>query len=99
MSKVRIVQLLCPQRHCIVAKAYESPDGEPIPEITTSLVDGFALLVARGANAQCGLCFSRNLRPEDRPTKWATMAEALPHLEEEARRQAITREYMRASRG
>jgi hypothetical protein len=25
--KVRIVQLLCPNRHCIPALAYESPDG------------------------------------------------------------------------
>jgi hypothetical protein len=99
MSKVRIVQLLCPSRHCIVSTAYESPDGAEIPEMTERLLDIFADWVAKGTNPWCGLCYSRNLRPEDRPTKYATLAEAMPHLEEMQRQQAVTREFFKASKG
>jgi hypothetical protein len=97
-SKVRIVQLLCP-RHCIVGTAYESPDGEVIPEITERLREAFAEFVQSGANPWCGLCSSRDLQPEDQPTRWATMPEALPFLQDMEIQQRRTREYFKASKG
>ena len=99
MRKVRIVQLLCPQRHCIVSTAYESPDGAEIPEMTERVREGFAELVKTGVNPWCGLCYSRDLRAEDRPTKFATLDEAMPHLMESAKQQAATRRFFKASKG
>ena len=96
MSKVRIVQLLCASRHCIVATAYESSDGAEIPEIAERLREFFADWVKAGANPWCGLCNSRDLRAEDQPTRWATMDEAAPHLAENAAAQAATRAYFKA---
>jgi hypothetical protein len=99
MSKVRIVQMLCPSRHCIVATFYESPDGEPIPEIADRLRVQFAEWVTAGANPWCGLCNSRNLHVEDAASKWATIAEAKPFIEQCSLDQARTREYFKASKG
>jgi hypothetical protein len=99
MSKVRIVQLLCPQRHCIVATAYQSPDGEVVPEITDVPQGKFAHMVELGVNPWCGICSSRDLQPEDRPTPYATLAEAAPFLRHLADAQAATRAFFRASKG
>lgn len=96
--KVRIVQLLCPSRHCIVATAYESEDGQPIPEMAERVRTWFDEMVAKGANPWCGICQSRTLIPEDNETIYGTMAEAMPFLQEASDRQAFTREYLRASR-
>lgn len=98
MSKARIVQLLCPQRHCIVATAYESPDGAEMPEMSERLLEWFAKLLAAGANPWCDICHSRNLKPEDRATRFATLAEAKPHLKESALRQAATLTYLKGAR-
>jgi hypothetical protein len=97
--KVRIIQLLCPSRHCVVATAYESPDGAEIPEMTEDLRKRFTAFVLAGANPWCGICKSKNLTPEDRATGFTTMAEALPFLQEEERKQAATREFFKASKG
>ncbi len=99
MSKVRIVQLLCPQRHCIVATAYETPHGEPIPEITDRLQQQFQQLCDKaGIKHSCGICRSTTLLPEDKPTIFRTMDEAMPFLQESSDAQAATRQYLRASR-
>jgi hypothetical protein len=82
MSKVRIVQMLCPERHCVVATAYESPDGELIPEMTERLEERFRELCSMGANADCAICRSRNLHCEDAATIFTTMQEAEPALRE-----------------
>jgi len=100
MTRVRIVQLLCPSRHCIMATAYESPDGEEIPEIAARLrerVDG--LIAANEMNPRCGLCFAKTWRYEDHPTNFTTMKEALPALRQAERANAATRQFFRASRG
>ena len=99
MSKVRIVQLLCPSRHCIVGSAYESPDGAEIPEMSVHLREFFADWVKSGANPWCGLCYSRDLRAEDAPTIYTTMDEAMPYLQEMERKQAETPKYFKASKG
>ncbi len=100
MSKVRIVQVLCPSRHCIVASAYESPDGEPICEVTDSLRARVESMLATNAmDPWCGICKSRSWSYDDQATAYSTMEEALPQLQKAADQQAITRAYFRASRG
>ncbi len=94
--KVRIVQLLCPLRHCVVALAYQTSDGAEQPQMAARMMEGFA---DSGANPWCGLCHSRNLNPEDRPTMFATMEDAAPYLAVYAARQAETRAYLKASKG
>lgn len=97
--RVRIVQLLCPSRHCIVAAAYESADGEPDPAMAAHMKGMFDAGVKTGAlNPWCGICGSRELWHEDMPTRFQTMEEARPVIEEEERKQAATREMLRAGR-
>lgn len=97
--KVRMIQLLCPARHCMMAVVYESPDGEPDPAKTVAFLDALALMYEKKiVNPWCGLCQSRTLTPEDKPTKFATLAEARPHLQEQERQQAIVREAVEATR-
>jgi hypothetical protein len=96
---VRILQVLCPTRHCIVATAYESPDGEPNPEFMEQAQAAVAALIETNQiNPWCGICHSRDWRYEDERTKFQTMDEAQPHLEELGRRQEATREYFRMGR-
>lgn len=97
--KVRIVQLLCPARHCVLATAYESESGGELPEIAGILRSKFAALVGMGANPHCGLCLSKDLHTDDQPTKFSSMAEAIPQLQEQEARMALTREYFKASKG
>lgn len=94
-----MIQLLCPSRHCIVATAYQSDDGEPIPEILERAKAMFEDFLKQGANRACGLCRSPRLHWEDGETGFATMEEAAPRIAEMVVRQAITREYFKASRG
>ena len=99
MKCVRIVQCLCPERHCIVATAYESETGDAIPEILEGLKDGVAALIAgRGMNPWCGLCHSREWRYEDQATRFQTMEEATPYLREQAKNQLVTAQYFREVR-
>ena len=93
---VRIVQLLCPERHCIVAGAYEEGNGNSDATIE-SLKE---MLGALSIDDRCGLCGSTDLQFEDALTKYATMREAAPKLAETARRNQRTRaliEQLRSS--
>lgn len=96
---VRIVQLLCPARHCIVATAYDSADGKPEPAFSEHVHESFRRLVEAGANPWCGLCHSRDFHTEDGRTAFRSMAEALPHLKQIHAEMAATREYFRAAKG
>lgn len=100
MSRVRIVQCLCPTRHCVIACAYESPDGSELPEYVAMLrskfiehseAQGFLL-------PECGLCHSKILVYEDRPTIFATMGEAAPHFQAAELEQAAIREFWDSTR-
>ena len=98
--KVRIIQLLCPSRHCVIAGAYESPDGTEIAEETERLYVRFAVLVLLdGLNPWCGICQSKILAPEDRATDFTTMAEAMPFTKQSEAEQAATRAFFKASKG
>jgi hypothetical protein len=102
--KVRIVQCLCPARHCIVAIAYEpgkstAPDPDS-PDLRTVLTRENAsghlrrrvelLLAMQAMNPYCGICGAREWTYEDRPTGFETMAEAMPHLEKSEAEQRQT---------
>lgn len=98
--RVRIIQLLCPARHCIVAVAYVSPGGDADTIVAEGLRATFDKSVTAGHfNPWCELCRSREFHIEDAATPFATMAEALPALKEEERKQAETRKNWRASKG
>jgi len=97
--RVRIVQLLCPQRHCVIASAYESDDGEEIPAVSLRLSIAVAAMIANcEMNPRCGLCHSDKLHFEDGVTAYSTIEEAMPALRENERRMAATREFFRAGR-
>jgi hypothetical protein len=109
MSEVRIVQCLCPKRHCIVGLAYEmgqaalGSDGNDIalsPETAPSwlrgVLDG---MILTGVNPWCGLCGAErdSWIYEDAKSKFTSIEEARPELERLEREQAFTR--MMFSRG
>jgi hypothetical protein len=74
---VKLVQLLCPQRHAIFATAYEEGVSNFLGacEMIETMV---------GPNGpykrQCMICGSRDLRFEEGTTPWKTLIEAAPHL-------------------
>ncbi len=91
MPRARIVQLLCPARHCILALAYDSLDGEPLPEMASLIQEQFA----KGPfPPYCELCRSRSLYAEDAALKFSTLAEAMPFLMESHRQQLATRQFV-----
>jgi hypothetical protein len=93
---VRILQHLCQQRHCIMALAYEATDGQEDPaqvEKLRSMEADFQI------DPWCGVCRSRQLSFEDRPTAFQTMDEARGPLREMEAAQAATREFLKASKG
>jgi hypothetical protein len=101
---VRIVQCLCPARHCIVAIAYEpgkstapDPDSADLRTLlTTENASGHLrrrvelLLALKAMDPFCGICGAREWTYEDRPTGFETLAEAMPHLEQSETAQRVT---------
>jgi hypothetical protein len=72
---VRIVQVLCPERHCLCAALYLSEDGLTKPE---RAVDLQARMTRVGLEFRCGICKSTDITIEDRATGFETMEEAEP---------------------
>ena len=100
MSKVYIAQLLCPERHCILA-AYD--EFEDLPSANQAL--GYILgtmyaraLVTKVINPWCGICRSTDWHVEIAATVFETRAEAQPFMEECQRRQDATRRYLEGSK-
>lgn len=109
---IRIVQCLCPQRHAILAIAYEpgitaaQEDFGGTDDITLteenaadylrSMVEG--LVKRQSLNPWCGVCHSRQFTYEDRPTRFATMREAIPELQRLEDAQQRTRVFFDAGR-
>jgi hypothetical protein len=85
-SKVHIVQLLCPSRHCIMAVGYHPDNGSSAEaiEMLRGVIEKLKL------NPWCGICGSPDLKFEDSPTVFDTMIEAAPSLAYSAMKQAIT---------
>jgi hypothetical protein len=98
MPRVRIVQLLCPSRHCLVAAAYTSPDGLAIDHARTLLMEWFSALRTAGAGEKCGICGSGDFTFEDAPTVFATMEEAEPYLRHCEAQNAAVRQFFAATK-
>jgi hypothetical protein len=110
--KVRIVQCLCPKRHCILAIAYKpgvstAPDPDS-PDLRTLLTRENAsghlrrrvelLLAMKAMDPYCGLCGAREWTYEDASTRFETLAEAMPHLEQSEAEQRATAAFLRSSK-
>jgi hypothetical protein len=74
---VKIVQLLCPKSHCLLAVAYEegrSSFGESCDALKS-------MIGPKGQfNDHCGICGSRELRCEEGKTGYRSLQEAAPAL-------------------
>ena len=89
-----LTQWLCPKRHCSIALAWD--DGETTAQRMVARGGG---IYATGAiNRWCGLCGSRELRPEAGPTRFQTMEEALPSLKALESLQEFTRQVLEGGR-
>jgi len=69
---IRMIQLLCPNRHAIVAAFYNDETSghcEVVAEMKAALDQA-------KANPWCGICGSAHLEFEDRPTDYQTIDEA-----------------------
>ena len=90
------MQCLCPSRHCLLAIAYEE-GGDLTPE---SASKGLKALVEINCqqglmNPWCGICGSRDLKYEDGVTRYQSIEEAKPHLEETERLNALANMVLR----
>ena len=106
MSKPRIVQCLCgPQRHCIMALAYEPgvtfpslPDGpvtaEKAPQILRQLVD--IAIAAEQMNPWCAICRAPRAQWlfEDAALAFEALEEAQPYLRQLEEQQRQAREFI-----
>lgn len=84
---IHIIQLLCPARHCVLASAFDAEKISP-----DEAMQEFQRIVGRcfetGAfNPWCGICHCRELVYEEGKTRFKTMEEAQPFLEENQRQQ------------
>ena len=87
---IHLAQILCPQRHCIIALVYPSEDftdEQGAKMIEAQLKDW---LDKKILNPWCGLCASREFHTETGVTKFQTMKEAMPHVQEEELKQMLT---------
>lgn len=85
MSHVWICQCLCPDRHAMMAAAAEVEDEATAQTIRSDLKRGVNELIQSGVmNPWCGLCGATlsTWSYELQRTKWATMLEAVPHLQQ-----------------
>lgn len=84
-----LTQLMCPQRHCLTAVAWDE-HKQSAPTVEALLHEGFRDVVGKGQlNPYCGLCRSETLHCESRATPWTTMEEALPHLQRAEQEQLL----------
>jgi hypothetical protein len=92
---VWIMQVLCPERHCIAAScALADTEADAREKLDASTRQTMAELIAGDFNPWCGLCGAKQetWRYELGRTRFGTIAEAQPALREEERKQAITRD-------
>jgi hypothetical protein len=77
---IHIVQCLCPDRHCVIAVAYDDAEtsGEEAQRQLQALLKN--AVDQRVLNPWCGICLSWDLYYEDSVTRFRTMEEAKPAL-------------------
>jgi hypothetical protein len=84
---VHVVQYLCPNRHTILAAAYEDDKGTRA-DAEEAIRRQFAALKL---NPHCGICGAQELRFEDEATPYAKMADAAEWLFETMAKNIATR--------
>lgn len=79
---IHIIQCLCPQRHCVLAVAYD--DAKTTGKEALELFQSAVLMAVEGAglNPWCGLCQSQDWFYEDGVTRFTTLEEAKPFLKQ-----------------
>jgi hypothetical protein len=95
---IHIIQCLCPQRHCVLAVAYDPADMNGA-EAMLLLKEGIESMIFRGIiDPWCGLCDSCEFHYEDNATVWASMEEAKPKLEKQQAAQMAMRAFVLTQR-
>jgi len=97
---VYLAQLLCPERHCILAFAgqYDSLEAAQ-GELQARVQEAFDVAVGRKLfNPWCGICHSERLHIEVGRTNFRTIEEAMPTLQASALAQIAAAEYLKGSR-
>lgn len=92
--RVWIAQCLCPARHCIIAVTGEADSADAAQGLRASLRWSVAeMLRQQTINPWCSLCGAAHTtwNYEVGRMVFRTMAEALPHLHEVEKQQAVTR--------
>ena len=90
---VKLVQLLCPKRHCIMGVAYL--DGK---DTFVGVCNRIEDIIREGPlNRWCGICGSRDLKFKETTTPWKTIPEAYPHLKAAEADQIATRYHLNAT--
>jgi hypothetical protein len=104
-TRVWIVQILCPKRHCILATPLELPaDADPWAVGAAAgnlLFTQLEEMIQKGTiHPWCGLCDAKRetFTAETGRTRFRTMEEAMPLLKAEAAKQASTREMIGAQK-
>lgn len=90
-KRVWIAQCICPGRHAILALSGEAENAaEAEPIVSMLRIQVGALLEARVFNPWCSLCHAKSetWRYEVGRTRFTSMEEAKPHLEQNQREQA-----------
>lgn len=77
MARVWIVQLLCPERHAIMAAPYEKTNESEASEIAAGIKTEMA---KTGVRWECAICKSTHLKFEEGATRFMSLAEAMPHM-------------------
>src|SRR5882672_6857739 len=93
MRRVWLAQLLCPQRHAILAATDEADDAAAAQAIADELRRNVDAMIGSGAiNPWCGICHAAKATwtVELVRTQWATMAQAMPALRAQERENIAT---------
>jgi hypothetical protein len=94
--KVYIAQLLCVNRHCILAHPAECETPAQIDGLQHELMGAYReMLQQEIVNPWCAICRSRNFHVETAPTQFRTMAEAGPHLKVAEALQKISADWLK----
>ena len=86
---IRLSQWMCPARHCIFALSWDDQtdmNQEKIEKAGQTYID-----MHPEGEWRCGLCDSEEIAVEHGKTRFTTMKEAQPYLEEEQNKQMMTR--------
>jgi hypothetical protein len=90
---IHIMQVLCPSRHCFMAAAWDDTTTEQAA-VAYRLGKEVGEWVAAGNPRACALCGATDFMLDDGVTRFTTLEEARPHIEEQERLQWLIREVI-----